>query len=66
LDSSLLKFRGDQMLPPGDPADTAVSQEIHGGYLTPSKTGRRLIPNGVIAGVSDPRRGSAHKREDTV
>lgn len=34
--------------------------------LTPSKTGRRLIPNGVIAGVSNPRRGSAHKREDTV
>lgn len=55
LDSSLLKFRGDQMLPPGDPTDPAVSQEIHGGYLTPSKTGRRLIPNGVIAGVSDPR-----------
>ena len=40
LDSSLLKFRGDQVLPPGDSADSAVTQEFHGGYFTPSKTGR--------------------------
>ena len=43
LDASLLKFGGDQVLPPGDPADSAVAQEIHGGYFTPPTTGRQLI-----------------------